>query len=182
MKTRLPILALLAAALAAGCGPAWKEISPAQGRFRVVLPGKPIEQDESEQTPAGMARGKRFLGYTGAGGTDSFRAYAVSYIDYPAGYIRAHPPEKIFAAQKDEVVPSEGRLLNERPIKIGTAPGIELEVEDPEGKILFFHIYLVERRLYVVTAKYARGKRSPEVDAFFDSFQVTRAGNTQVNR
>jgi hypothetical protein len=174
MKTWFLVLGLLSASMAAGCGsPSWKEFAPSQGRFRVLMPGTPVVQEESEDTWAGLARGKRYLASTGSGGTDSFCAYGVTYADYPERYTQTKSPEKILAGQKDALVPSEGKLLKERPIEIGSSPGIELELEDPAGKILFFRIYLVEKRLYVVTAKYAKGKRTPEVDAFFESFRLT---------
>jgi hypothetical protein len=174
MKTWFLVFAVLAAALVVGCGGStWKEFTPSHGHFRVLLPGTPSGQDEQEETPAGLARGKRFLAWTGAGGTDRFHACAVSYIDYTEGYTRANSPESIFAAQKAALVPSEGRLLSERAIEIGGSPGIELELEDPAGKVLFLRIYLVERRLFVVTAKYTRGRRPPEVDTFLESFRLT---------
>jgi hypothetical protein len=173
MKRYLRIPVLLACVMAVGCSARQREFTSSEGRFRVLMPGTPTEQPEGEDTFAGPASGKRFLAVVGTPETERYRGYGVSYIDYPERYIRSMSAEKIFKEQKDSVVPSDGSLVQERTMTISGHRGFELEVAWHDGKTVVFHMYLVEQRLYMVVAKYPGGTRPPEVDAFFNSFQLT---------
>lgn len=150
-------------------GFAWQEFAPEGGGFRVLLPGRPVEQEEMESTPQGMAKGKRFLAQNRRTG-ERFQAYAVAYLDYPAGYIESHTPEELFRSQQASLAPTGGLS---RPRTLDGFPGHEVQVETDDGRLVILRMYLVRERLFLLFARHARSQQPTEVETFFGAFALT---------
>jgi hypothetical protein len=159
-KTRIVVLSLLSALLAMAfavvlfigfTGLDWREFSPPDSGFRILLPGTPVEMEEGEDTPQGRARGKRFLTHNRRT-NKRFQAYIAAYVDYPEGFIERNSAEKVFQLQKEALVPSEGQLVSEKPMTLRDVAGTELQVESHDGRILVLRMYLVQQRLFLLVA------------------------------
>jgi hypothetical protein len=172
----LSLLATLGALAAAGFGGfRWREVSPPGGGFRVMMPGRPVEEVEEEKTPQGRATGSRFVSRGCERGYELARlhVYGVTFLDYPPGYLTRRSPAEVFRAQRDALTRSEGRLVSEKSVSLSGFPGTELRIEADDGGVIACRLFLVRQRLYLVMARYPRTNPGPGVRAFFDSFAIT---------
>jgi hypothetical protein len=67
------------------------------------MPGKPIKEEEGENTPQGRATGQRF---TCRGSEQGYmwgrlHLYGVAFLDYPSGYVARNSPAEIFKEQRE---------------------------------------------------------------------------------
>jgi hypothetical protein len=154
----------------AGCKPVpWTEFKSKDGNFSVLLPGTPTE---SVQTLTAQSEQIDVQFYTLTTGNT---AYMVSYSDYPASIFQTTPIKSILDGARDGAVKnSQGRLINETDIVLGTYPGRELNVESSDGtNVMRAHLFVVKERLYQVIVITAKGRASsPDLKKFLDSFQL----------
>jgi len=163
------LLFALASTLAyAGDEPEWKEFASKEGRFKVLMPGTP-KQDQAE-TESDFGKGILHMNVVQAGKT----MYGANYCDFPAE-IKKAPLKQLFDSSRDGAVANlEGKLANEKDIKLGVHPGREIQIDVANGKQLFrVRVYLVDQRLYQVvilgTKEHATSKAA---DKFLDSFKL----------
>ena len=164
------VLAALFLFVLAGCKPVpWTEFKSADGNFSVLLPGTPTADVQTINTKSGPIEIHFFTLST------KNAVYSVSYSDYPASLFDTTPIKSILDGARDGAVKnSQGRLIDEADIALGTYPGRALNVESSGGtNVMKAHLYMVGHRLYqviVVTGK--RGASSPDLTKFLDSFQL----------
>jgi hypothetical protein len=153
----------------AGDQPEWKEFASKEGRFKIVMPGAP-KQEELE-TESDFGKGVLHMNVAQADKT----MYGANYCDFPAE-IKNAPLKKVFDSSRDGAVANlEGKLVRESDIKLGDYPGREIHIGAEDGKQLFrARVYLVDRRLYqVVVFGSKEAAISKQADKFFDSFKLT---------
>jgi hypothetical protein len=160
--------AVVANPIGADDQPAWKEFASKEGRFKVLMPGTP-KQDQAE-TESDFGKGVLHMNTAQAGKT----LYGANYCDFPAE-IKKAPLKQVFDSSRDGAVANlEGELAGEKDIKLGEYPGREIQIDVAGGKRLFrVRVYLVDQRLYqVVVFGTKEAATSKEADKFLDSFKL----------
>jgi hypothetical protein len=145
--------AVVANPIGADDQPAWKEFASKEGRFKVLMPGTP-KQDQAE-TESDFGKGVLHMNTAQAGKT----LYGANYCD---------------SSRDGAVANLEGELAGEKDIKLGEYPGREIQIDVAGGKRLFrVRVYLVDQRLYqVVVFGTKEAATSKEADKFLDSFKL----------
>jgi hypothetical protein len=161
----------------AGCGQAkvweddsWAEFRSDEGRFTVLLPGKPSPQTESATTPVGPVTIHLFVVESKDG------AVAVGYADYPKDLVRPGSIDRLLDSARDHaVVGLSGQLLEEQRIGLWSAAGRGLLIRSKDGVFCRSRIYLAGNRLYVIRAFGSRSNvESPVATRFLNSFEFDR--------
>jgi hypothetical protein len=161
----------VAALWLAACAPEldWRELTSPDGRFAVMLPGRPAR----EAREVALANAKVTLHMTAV--QMSGMAFGVGYADFPPGT----DPERAIAESRDALVRNiAGRVTAERPVVIEGGRGIEFQAEGSvQGTAMRISARLAVAgdRLYQV-ALIARAERASEVDPtlFPGSFRILR--------
>lgn len=153
-----------------GCQQAtWEEFRSSEGKFSVLMPGRPTKQIRSVKTPSGALDAHMFLVEQGN------VAYMVAYSDYPAIVIQDRPAKLILdGARSGAVRNAQGKLVGESQISLDGHQGRELDIETTEGKtVIKARIVLVGHRLYQVMVLTRKEQASSEeVKKFLDSFTL----------
>lgn len=121
----------------------WKELSSAEGGFKVLMPGTPSPKTDEIETATGKVRQTNYVISTGVG------AYIASYVDLP---IHSEEPEAIkraLNAGRDNALAqnASNKLLSEKELTLDGHAGREWIV-DGGNFILRARAYLVKGRLY----------------------------------
>jgi hypothetical protein len=141
-----------------------------EGRFKASLPQQPSSfRPESAETPEGRAEGELYTWMT------SYGQFAIAFIDRPTQI------EKFGKTGLDnfrdsllaKVFENRGKLVNETDVSLDGHPGRELKIEFPDS-LLLFRIYLVNKRMYQLSAVVINEKRAQETEAakVFASFKL----------
>jgi hypothetical protein len=164
----LLFIAVGAARVQAEDKPEWKEFASKEGRFTVLMPRTPEQQQADAESDFG--KGVLHMNTVQAGKV----MYGANYCDFPAE-IKKAPIKQVFDSSRDGAVANlDGKLADEKEIKLGDYPGREIQIEIAGGKRLFrARVYLVEQRLYqVVVLGTKETATSKEADKFLDSFKL----------
>lgn len=150
-----------------GCGPGqpqWSEFSPPEGDYRVLMPGTPTrEAKTAEGVPVQVYSVKS------SGGT-----YTVACFRAPPGtYFEVAPETAIVRARDNAVKHVNGTLNEDKEISLGRHPGRAFEVQ-AQGTKLVLRVYFANNNLYTLeVAGKGLDASSPNVQKFFDSFQLS---------
>jgi hypothetical protein len=164
----LPITSLIALALT-GHPTSWKNYQSKSGRFAVMLPGRPVSQAMSINTPSGPLELRIFASQPVPGST----SFGVGYGDLPRDLALKRPASvTLDGARNGAVANIHGRLLSSRNITLAGHPGREFRARVASG-IYASRIYLVGQRLYQVIATTPQEQAdSTDVARFMTSFKV----------
>ena len=147
----------------------WREFTSPEGRFAVMLPGRPA-RDSREVTLAGAKAPMHMTSVQVSG-----MAFGVGYADLPPGV----DAERVIAEGRDALVRNiGGRVTAERPVAPDGARGIEFHAEgSAQGAAMRIAARMVVGgdRFYQVVFV-GRAERAGEVDPtpFPGSFRVLR--------
>jgi hypothetical protein len=168
-STRRVLLVLLAAFIGcplAGCGgERLGEFRSNEGRFRILLPGKPSTQPDP-QVPS-MIRTVELKQRTGS--------YIVAWQDLDQKGTKTSPDERLDMACNKAAESLKGKTLSRKKIELdGKYPGRELILVGPDGKETHRdRLYLVEGRLYqVLVSGPSWWVESSTADRVLDSFHL----------
>jgi hypothetical protein len=162
----------LAAVLAlAACAPEldWREFSSPEGRFAVMLPGRPAQA--AREIPLAGAKVPMHMTSVQVSGM----AFGVGYADLPPGTDAA----RAVAEGRDALVRNiGGRVTAERPVGLDGAPGIEFQADgtaDGAAMRVTARVAVAGDRFYQVVLV-GRAERAAEVDPslFPGSFRLLR--------
>ena len=153
----------------------WKEFSSRQGRFTILFPVAPEEEDHAYDTPSGRLDSREYRS------SEDAADYAVDYRDYQIDLeADAETLNYVMDRLRDAGTSYfNGRVLSESEVSLGGHPGRALKVGIAEG-IIWVRMYAVGRRLYQVAVT-TRGEqsapgagRADEARAmkFLDSFRL----------
>jgi hypothetical protein len=180
MRSRLLVLALVLPLLLAARQNQpeleFKEFSPEEGGFTILLPGVPKEQTRKEKGPGGKEESTLHLFTVDL--KTSTSAYQVAYTVDP-NLAKADADalkgmlERVRRGAEDSL---RGKLLSEKKITLEEKyPGVEIQVEIPEGRVYRSRVYVVEDRLYQMTVLGPKDvTQSKEADQFLDSFKLSK--------
>ncbi len=147
MATTPLLLALVFAAQAPAAAPAKPFVSEVGG-FRVDLPGDPIEQVKTAESPLGPLEFHIFTVMHGGA------TYAAAYNDMPEVLALADPDRALEGGVEGALKNTKGKLLIKRNIAIDGHPGKEFTSSVPGlfGSTMSYRarLYLVRTRLYQV--------------------------------
>lgn len=132
----------------------WKEISSAEGRFTVLMPGTPSE-DKKEGS---------FTAKTQSG------VFTVAYKDF-AEEVSQTTPDELLEQVSQGLATDGSKLLSKRKISLSGYPGREVKYEDSDKLVGIIRIYLVKERLYL---NIVIPSTAEDTNKFFDSFRLTQ--------
>jgi hypothetical protein len=150
---------------------AQKKYEPAGGRFTVRFPGQPRETTQAAKSQIGELKV-----VTATYAESNGNAYMISYTDFPEGAAKSEASGKLFDGVRDGLKGTDGKVIGESEITIGTDKhtGREIEIEK-DRKRMKFRVVLRDARLYQVavigTASFVKGK---DAKSFLDSFDLTK--------
>lgn len=150
------------------------EFASKEGHYSVLMPGTPTESTQKVPTPAGeiVANIATVEQSRGVG-------YAVSYNDMPFDENQLKEPgavDKVLdGSANGQVTNVKGKLISQKPIKLGDYPGREVYFEVPEKGEIRSRIFLVGKRLYQTMVQGPKVTvTSKDADKFLDSFKLTK--------
>ncbi|WP_144405638.1 hypothetical protein [Aliterella atlantica] len=138
----------------------WQQFSSSAGKFTVSLPGKPIEDLETDDD------GSVANNFTVV---DGETVYLVTYSDLVKEVNRV-ATEEIFDAVGEGYTADGDKLVNQREVKLDEYPGRVVELNTTDGMVGKATIYLVGNRLYqliVISPNKEIGEQ------FFESFRIS---------
>lgn len=138
----------------------WQQFSSPVGKFTISMPGKPIQESNTDSD------GSVTHNFTVVSGET---VYLVTYSDLVAEVERVKPSD-IFDAVCKGYIADGDKLVNQREIQLGGYPGRSVDLKATDGMNGKANIYLIGNRLYqllLLSSELEDGKQ------FFDSFQVT---------
>jgi hypothetical protein len=157
----------------AACTPEldWREVSVAEGRFAVLLPGKPRRESRALNTAAGVLT-MTMYSYSLERGT-----MGVAYTDYPAAALAAGRMREHLDTARDALLRNmPGGARSEEDTSIGGFPARQLHAESRaggEGALLKARFVAVGSRLYQIAYVGTRdGVAMADVDMFLASFRL----------
>ncbi len=169
----LPVrhFAAAAALCLAACAPEldWREFTSPEGRFAVMLPGRPAR--DAREIPLAGAKVPLHMSSVQVSGM----AFGVGYADLPPGADVA----RVLAEGRDALVRNiGGRVTAERPVALEGARGIEFQAEGSAQGVAMrvsARIAVAGDRFYQVVFV-GRAERAGEVDPalFPGSFRLLR--------
>lgn len=164
------------AAGTAGSGTApqgWQMLSSSEGAFKALMPANPQQKSQSVSTAARNVN----LVYFQVEGKVS---YYVNYADYPADAIKNSNADAVLEGALNGQIQSTNSTSNgdEKAISLGQVPGREVSFKTTQSGVKstsLSRVYLTNNRLYQLIVVYADSDKpaDTEVNAFFDSFQIT---------
>ncbi len=145
----------------------WKEHTSTEGRFKVLMPGKPEYGKDKLQ-------GDTYLHRFTFESEDQNEAFSIMYQDTPGlGLVDA---ATILDAAKNGGIASvkNGKLVREKKIKLGEHQGLEFEFSADGIDRVTWQVYIVGDRLYQVGVVEIKESLPDEsITKFQKSFQVT---------
>jgi len=151
----------------------WKDFTPVYGGFSVQMPGVPTDRKETFRS--GAADVTLYLFELQRGKPNDNDTVSVQYMDYTEQRLKElrTANEVLKKAATVDAYNIGGTVVSERSISLGRYPGRELQVENAE-RAMRIRIYLVDRRLYKVTAAWPKSRAfSAEDERFLNSFQLS---------
>ena len=143
----------------------WKKFSSPEGRFNVLMPGRPLREEESKET----LRGKVVMHFFTVGSEKG--VFVVAYADYAMS-----DAKRELDANRDSFLKGmKATLIAESDIKLQENPGREIKAARDNLSIRS-RIYLVGGRYYqIVAVTPATLPANLEAERFLNSFELTAA-------
>lgn len=139
----------------------WQQFSSEAGQFTVSLPGKPIQESETDND------GSVTNNFTVVNGES---VYLVTYSDL-VDEVNQVNPEEIFDAVCQGYTADGDKLVNRREIELDGYPGRIVDLNTTDGMVGRASMYLVENRLYQLILI---SPSAQEGEEFFESFRISK--------
>lgn len=139
-----------------------------EGHFQVRSPKKLTKETTDQATNVGLVRVTSEVAELNRDLTLS-----VVFSDYPATFEKLNA-DTVIDGVRDGLKGIDGRIISESPVKLGpNGPnGREIRIEAGPNFVRA-RAWLIGHRLYLVMATGKRAKqRDPEIDEFFQSFEI----------
>jgi len=144
--------------------PAWKEFSDDRGGFSIMLPGTPVEADNSSDE----VTGRKFILLTKA-------VFMVGYQNFPADFpydMEQHKEllKQLWDAERDAVLSeSKAKLLSQTDVVVEGHPGRLTKLERTNGGTSTEKTLAVGKRVYQI---FVITRSEAEATKFLDSFKL----------
>jgi hypothetical protein len=149
----------------------WKEFTPKDGSFSVLLPGTPTEHKKTVMSPNGMVE---VLLFEVSGPGDS--KFVIGYSEFPEGSIKPGTEDKRLDNARDGAITNaKGTLVRQKNLLLDKYPGREA-VFKVEGKgLVLLRLYAVKNRLFqLVVMGNEELLASQDAEKFLKSFKLGR--------
>ncbi|MFH2045688.1 MAG: hypothetical protein ABIK92_11140 [Pseudomonadota bacterium] len=171
LRSSITFLVLVLCFIISGCDNigSMQKFKSDEGRFSIMVPSKPEQQNQTLNTPIGILEMKTFV-------IDKPNiAYIMAYVDYPDEVIDNSDPEAILDGARDGMLnKADVKLINEEEISYGEDPAREIQYT-VKGKLGKGHIVILlsGRRLYQVGAVGLNAIFPQDVvQHYIDSFEI----------
>jgi hypothetical protein len=146
----------------------FKEFRSDEGRFTVLMPGKPEVQNEAMNMPFGMVNTITYMAGSRKIGC------IVSYADYPALLIKTTNPQKLLDGARDGAIKDgNGRLISETSINFHGLPAKEFRTEVSGKAFTAARFILASQRFYELVFFAPTDKdHEQDISQFFNSFKI----------
>ncbi|MBH8562959.1 hypothetical protein I8748_12330 [Nostoc sp. CENA67] len=153
--------------------PQWKLFTAPDGRFTILMPGKPDRNTQLQKTYMGEINLETFIVQP----PKQEVAYIVTYNDFPYSYGELTNPQTILNNARDMALKTtKSNLISQRNIRSTNGhPGKEIEYINSGGKITKNRMYVAEGRLYqvmAITTKKQHQTLAKTITGYLNSFQV----------
>jgi len=160
---------------ASNTAPKWLTLSPAQGKFSVMMPGDELPVDKAETvTEAKVAASAPYTTHLFVQKANGM-VFLVGYVDYAPGY-KPDAQAEIEANRDNFNKGIKGQLLSSRAITFEGHLGLEFTAtrENDEAAIRS-RVFMVGTRPYMIVVVSPKGMDSTKyIDRFFNSFTLKR--------
>ncbi|BAZ79772.1 hypothetical protein NIES73_10180 [Sphaerospermopsis kisseleviana NIES-73] len=154
----------------------WQVFSSQEGGFSILFPGSPTVTKQKIKNKTGEVEVNLFI----VERPQEDVKYTVAYIDYPEEYIellkRNNQVEAaIDTGKKTALENAKGTLISEEQMSLEGHFGKEVNYTKPGDKIVKQRIFLVDRRLYQVSAETTTKMQkflTKSISGFCDSFKL----------
>jgi hypothetical protein len=149
----------------------WEALAPPGLGFQALMPGTPQRAQQAQDIFGSKLemskytvepRGKKEL-------------FMIVVLGFPGDLGRdlGGAQKLLELGRQDLLFFSQGQLRSERPITLGSFPGVELEVLPPKGAIIKARIFATPKRLYQVMVHVPKIRLdSEDVQKFFNAFTL----------
>ncbi|WP_138502113.1 hypothetical protein [Nostoc sp. PA-18-2419] len=153
--------------------PQWKLFTAPDGRFSVLMPGRPNRNTQFQKTYMGEINLEIFV----AQPPKQQVAYVVTYNDFPYSYGEMTDPQAVLNNARDMALKTtKSNLISQRDIRSSNNhPGKEIEYINSGGKITKSRMYVAEGRLYqvmAITTKKQQKTLAKTITGYLNSFQI----------
>jgi hypothetical protein len=153
--------------------PQWKLFTAPDGRFSILMPGRPNRNTQYQKTYMGEINLEIFV----AQPPKQEVAYIVTYNDFPYSYGQMADPQAILNNARDMALKTtKSNLISQRNIRSSNNhPGKEIEYVNAGGKITRSRMYVAEGRLYqvmAITSKKQQKTLAKTITGYLNSFNV----------
>jgi len=163
------VFALLALAADGAAAQDWTAFSSAEGRFSILMPGNPTKGTVAVRAGDAVVTAHVFTALSRS------IDLMVGYGDFPSPQ---HDPEKIFDATRDGSLGGvHGTLLSEEKVKLNGYPGRRFRATGVGNAFVDEEMYLVDRRLYLITIATATKSPDRNIDKILASFRLKLDGH-----
>jgi hypothetical protein len=155
----------------------WKELAPAGMGFRVRMPGTAKSDEQVQNTPAGNIELHKFT----VEPTGKKEVFVVVLVRFPeeVGKNLGGPDAILEIGKNDIASAAQGTVKSQKPIRLGNANGVELEVLPAKGATVIGRIYVMNDRMYEVMVHVPKIRaESEDVRIFLNSFQLVDVSST----
>jgi len=145
----------------------WSEYRPADGRYRIEMPGAPAVSTEPIKLKDG-----RTVSMVQALVELPNIAYLATYTDYPADVARSTAPATLLARARDGSAEG-GKLRSDKPLSVAGHTAREYVIVDKDGNVLVTRSVWANNRLFQMIVVGDEGiEQRPDTRRFLDSFNV----------
>ncbi|ACC83409.1 hypothetical protein [Nostoc punctiforme] len=153
--------------------PQWKVYTAPDGRFTILMPGRPNRNTELQKTYMGEISLEIFV----AQPPKQQVAYVVAYNDFPYSYGKITDPQAVLNNARDMALKTtKSNLISQRSIRSSNNhPGKEIEYINSGGKITKSRMYVAEGRLYqvmAITTKKQQKTLAKTITGYLNSFHI----------
>jgi hypothetical protein len=147
---------------------AFQEFRSDEGRFTVMMPGKPKAQNQSLETAVGKIDMVMYMAGSGKAGC------AVAYADYPAQLVNSTDPQKLLEGATNGAVKNvNGRLVSETGTSFHGLPARDVWIEVPKKFFITGRFIMADSRFYELMFITPTEKGHEEdIAKFLDSFKI----------
>jgi hypothetical protein len=150
----------------------WKEFTPPDGSFTVLVPGKPMEFKKSIKTPGGTVDVFLFEVLV----TPGDGKFVAGYSEFPEASIKPGTEDKRLDNARDGALAStKGMLVRQKLLLLNHCPGRELLIKIDAKTVALVRLYAVKNRLYqLVVLGSEELVASPQAERFLTSLKLVR--------
>ena len=141
----------------------WREFTSLDGRFRISAPGEFVMEVKNE--PYGSESFFRVIVPT--------QAFLVSYVDLPAGLLKAGPNEVLNSELDARLQVAGLRLLSKESTSFAGCPAVRFKLHNVAGGYFVEGIFLLAKgRRYQLAVQFTSETSAPNREQFFNSFRL----------